>query len=1105
MKPEFRAPQKSGPRIYNLFPLLVGAIPSWRDHLPRIAAMGFDWIYLNPIHESGFSGSLYAIKDPYRLNERLLDSPGKSGFDALRNFISEAKDLGLRVMMDLVINHTALDALLAENHPEWYRRDAAGDFVRPQAVDPADTRVVTVWGDLAELDYTSDDARKGLIRYWARYIEHYASFGISGFRCDAAHKTAAVIWENLIDNAREANPELLFIAESLGATPAQMSALSNAGFDYFFNSSKWWDFRADWLLEQYERFRRIAPSIAFPESHDTDRLASEIADEDPERIARLLKFRYLFASSFSTGVMIPTGFEYGFRKRLNVVGTTPLDWEKPTIDLSSFIAATNAMKASLPALNQEGPLSRLTAPNAPVICLLRETMERSEASALLLINSDDRRSFTVDPGPLLFESGGRYADFVDVTPHASPVALIPGVPITLDALEMRVFAARQADTAAEPLDETASAEGIRRLAGRRVTIENISPEIDGGRHPAKRTVGDTFDVSADIFCDGHDVIRACVKYREQSERTWTTAAMAHIDNDRWAGRFPLSHNTRYFYTIEAWRDLFGSWRRDVIKKHTAGVSTATDLREGWKFVCAAAADNEALRAWLKHIDLNQSQDANREILLSEDLYALMTRIEERADCTSYDRELEVVVDRSAARCGAWYELFPRSMSDDAQRHGTFDDVIAHLPYVKSLGFDVLYLPPIHPIGTTNRKGRNNSLTAEPGDPGSPYATGAAEGGHTALHPELGDFDDFRRLVDAAHRQGIEIALDFAIQCSPDHPWIAQHPEWFDWRPDGSIKFAENPPKKYEDITHVHFYGDALPAVWLALRDVVLFWIKTGIRIFRVDNPHTKPVPFWEWMIRDVQERYPDVIFLAEAFTRPKMMHKLAKAGFTQSYTYFTWRNTKTELTAYLTELTQPPARDYFRPHFFVNTPDINPTFLHGGKPAAFRIRATLAATLSSLWGMYSGFELCEGTPLPDREEYLDSEKYQIKAWDWNRFGNIRDHISRLNRIRRENPALHETVNLRFYPAHNDQVLFYGKATASTDNVIWVAVNLDPDHSQEADIELPLHELALPDHGTLRVEDLLTGATFSWTGKYQRIALNPEWNPCAIWRVTRLDA
>ena len=1106
MIPAKRTPAAGGPRIYNLFPSLVGSVEAWRDHLPRVSKMGFDWLYVNPVHYPGFSGSLYAIKDPYRLNELFVGPSSDAGDSSLAAFITSADKNGLRVMMDLVINHTAKDALLALEHPDWYRRDATGELLSPHAVDPADVTKVTMWGDLAELDYDKPDSRGGLIEYWKRYVEHYVRLGVRGFRCDAAYKIAPDIWRELIEAAKAASPSVQFFAETLGCTLDQMARLRTAGFDYVFNSSKWWDFRSDWLLDQYDAFRAIAPSISFPESHDTERLAASLGTDDPERIAAHAKFQYLFAACFSTGVMIPIGYEYGFRKKLDVVRTRPDDWEQPSIDISDFIASTNAMKAATPVLNEEGPERRLTSPHAGTVALLREAVDRNNGCALLLINPDTDRPRIIDPGFLLTETGGLFSYFEDITPHASPIRLEPGVPITLDGLEMRVFRGESnlfAPNRAKPKRSLVAPRSNQPPAGGRITIENVWPEIDAGRHPVKRIVGDTLEVWADIFCDGHEIIDACLRYKATDDDAWREVPMTFFDNDRWIGRIPLGRNTSYRYTIDAWRDMFATWRHDLIKKRDAGQPISVELAEARDLLEATLAESKSrhLVAILKRLDMQAGdQETVVDTLLSDEVLELMRRIGIRNSLSTYDKQLEITVDRTAARYGAWYELFPRSMSDDPTRHGTFDDVIEHLPYVRDMGFDVLYLPPIHPIGRTNRKGRNNSLVAAPSDPGSVYAIGSAEGGHTAIHPELGTVDDFRRLIDAARCAGIEIALDFAIQVSPDHPWIKECPEWFDWRPDGTIKFAENPPKKYEDIVNVHFYRGAFPGLWHALRNVFLFWISHGVRIFRVDNPHTKPVPFWEWVIRQVQEHHPDVIFLSEAFTRPKMMRKLAKVGFTQSYTYFTWRNTKAELTEYLTELTQSPSKEYLRPNFFVNTPDINPPFLQTGGRAAFQIRAALAATLSSLWGMYSGFELCEATPIQGREEYLHSEKYEIKAWDWNRPGNIRPFIARLNRIRRDNPALHDFLNLQFYPAHDDSILFYGKATPNLDNILWIAVNLDPYAVREADIELPLHELNLDDRASVEAEELLSGERLLWHGRRQTIRLDPQENPCAIWRI-----
>lgn len=644
---------------------------------------------------------------------------------------------------------------------------------------------------------------------------------------------------------------------------------------------------------------------------------------------------------------------------------------------------------------------------------------------------------------------------------------------------------------------------LAKIADERVVIESVWPQIDGGRHPIKRVAGGVLEMWADIFGDGHEILAACIRYRdEQGGGEWREAPMTFADNDRWEGTFPLERNGRYRYTIDAWRDRFATWREDFLKKRDAAQDIALELREGRDLVREAAAEAKGtLAAALKSLDAARDDAQLESLLLDADLLECMRTRGPRANTTRYRHELEVIVDRPAAAFGAWYEMFPRSAGNDAHRHGTFDDVIARLPYVRELGFDVLYLPPIHPIGVSHRKGRNNALEAAPDDPGSPWAIGSELGGHTAIHPELGTPKDFRRLVAAAQKQGIEIALDFAIQCSRDHPWIKEHPEWFDWRPDGSIKYAENPPKKYQDIVNVHFYRDALPSLWMELRDVVLFWVDQGVRIFRVDNPHTKPFPFWEWLIHEVQDRHPDVLFLAEAFTRPKVMRKLAKAGFTQSYTYFTWRNTKAELIEYLTELTTDAPKEYMRPNFFVNTPDINPPILQTGGRAAFRMRAALAATLSSVWGIYSGFELCESEPIPGREEYLDSEKYQLKVRDFDAPDNIKADIANLNRIRRENPALQELTNLRFHSARDDNILFYSKMTADRGNVIWIAVNLDPDHVHEADIELPLYTLDLDDQASVQAEDLIEGHHFTWHTKWQRLRLDPQVNPYAIWRIS----
>ncbi|MGE8311857.1 MAG: alpha-amylase family glycosyl hydrolase, partial [Pseudomonas protegens] len=486
------------------------------------------------------------------------------------------------------------------------------------------------------------------------------------------------------------------------------------------------------------------------------------------------------------------------------------------------------------------------------------------------------------------------------------------------------------------------------------------------------------------------------------------------------------------------------------------------------------------------------------LFLSESSARLMAEADHRP-YLSLSPEYPLDVERLQAQFASWYELFPRSITDDPARHGTFNDVHSRLPMIHDMGFDVLYFPPIHPIGRSHRKGPNNSLSAGPDDPGSPYAIGSEEGGHEAIHPQLGSREDFRRLLAAAADHGLEIALDFAIQCSQDHPWLKQHPGWFNWRPDGTIKYAENPPKKYQDIVNVDFYAaEAIPSLWLELRDIVIGWVEEGVKTFRVDNPHTKPLPFWQWLIGEVRRQYPEVIFLAEAFTTPAMMARLGKVGYTQSYTYFTWRNTKSELSSYLAELNQPPWRDCFRPNFFVNTPDINPQFLHDSGRPGFLIRAVLATMGSGLWGMYSGFELCESAPVPGKEEYLDSEKYQIRPRDFSAPGNIIAEIAQLNRIRRQNPALHSHLGLKLYNAWNDHILYFGKR--SGDNFVLVAVSLDPFNPQEAHFELPLWEMGLADDAQTQGEDLMNGHRWTWYGKTQFMRIEPA-QPFGIWRIT----
>lgn len=663
----------------------------------------------------------------------------------------------------------------------------------------------------------------------------------------------------------------------------------------------------------------------------------------------------------------------------------------------------------------------------------------------------------------------------------------------------------------------------------RIVIENITPAVDGGSYPAKGIAGQALTIAATIYIDGHDQLAAQVLVRaapykddgaytndeahkdggsygsERGDEPVLTLPLRARGNDRWTALFAPTRPGDYRFIVEAWLDTWATHSDALRKKRAAGVAIALEIEECEQLLRDAVArggHTEAARqAALLAKQVGGADIASAcELLLADSTTELMRVLGERRFVTR-SQPLSLDVERGRAGFASWYELFPRSQTRSAAAHGTFDDVIARLPAIQAMGFDVLYFPPIHPIGQSHRKGRNNSLTAAADDPGSPYAIGAADGGHEAVHAELGGIAAFRRLRNAAQAYDIELALDFAIQCSPDHPWLREHPEWFAHRADGSIRHAENPPKKYEDIVNVDFYAPgAQPALWLEWRDVLLYWIGEGVKIFRVDNPHTKPLPFWQWLIADIRAQHPDVIFLAEAFTRPAMMYRLAKIGFTQSYTYFTWRNDRQELTDYLTELADGPARDFYRPHFFVNTPDINPYFLQTSGRAGFMIRAALAATLSGLWGMYSGFELCEGAALPGKEEYLDSEKYEIRPRDWSAPGNIIAVITRLNHLRREHPALQTQLGIRFHEAGNDNVIYFSKCTPDGASNLLVAISLDPHAGQEAWLQTPALEYAAHPGGVFEVEELMRGIRMSWQGQRQHWYFDPGEMPFAIWRL-----
>ncbi|HEX5611252.1 MAG TPA: alpha-1,4-glucan--maltose-1-phosphate maltosyltransferase [Burkholderiales bacterium] len=643
----------------------------------------------------------------------------------------------------------------------------------------------------------------------------------------------------------------------------------------------------------------------------------------------------------------------------------------------------------------------------------------------------------------------------------------------------------------------------------RAVIDAVRPSVDGGRFAVKRIAGDRVAVEADAFCDGHDTLRVLLRWRPESETSWREIDMEPLGNDLWRGEFALPSIGRYRYTVTAWVDEFLTWRNDFARRQDpADVRLAA--RTGAVLIEQAAErargnDRRQLAEWAKQLAEAASSadfEAISTTALDEPLAQLARKYPDRRFAATWPLELPLVADRERARFSTWYELFPRSASPQPGRHGTFRDCEARLAYLSQLGFDVLYLPPIHPIGREKRKGRNNALVAASGDVGSPWAIGSSEGGHTAVHPDLGTLEDFRRLVSRANGYGIEIALDIAFQCAPDHPYVGEHPQWFRKRADGSVQYAENPPKKYEDIYPFHFETDDWRALWAELKHVIDFWIGEGVRIFRVDNPHTKSFAFWHWAIDEVKRAHPDVIFLAEAFTRPKVMHRLAKLGFTQSYTYFAWRNTKRELTEYFTELARGPGREYFRPNVWPNTPDILTEALQVGGRPAFMARLVLAATLAANYGLYGpAYELMEHLPRePGSEEYLHSEKYELRQWDLERADSLRDFVALVNRIRRDHPALHADWNLRFFATDNEQLLAYAKIDRARDSAIVTVVNLDPHHVQEGFVELDLPALGVDPATQFQMHDLLTDARYIWQGSRNYVRLDPARVPAHILRV-----
>jgi starch synthase (maltosyl-transferring) len=643
----------------------------------------------------------------------------------------------------------------------------------------------------------------------------------------------------------------------------------------------------------------------------------------------------------------------------------------------------------------------------------------------------------------------------------------------------------------------------------RVIITNVFPQVEGGTYPAKGVIGELVDITADIFSDGHDEIAASVFIRFGQSAPWQELPMKFVINDHWRSSFLPPEPGFYQYRVEAWIDHFTTWSKGLQKKTAAGQDITVELQIGAQLLELAAqsatADKENLLKWASQF--NDATKTADSLLLagSADLTAVMYKYHRPELVTVYPQEFRIEIERKKAAYSTWYELFPRSASATPGKHGTFKDVVRLLPRVARMGFDVLYFPPVHPIGEKNRKGKNNSLTPETGDPGSPWAIGNRKGGHKAIHPQLGTMADFKKLVSQARNYNIEVAMDIAYQCAPDHPYVKEHPEWFTWRPDGTVQYAENPPKKYEDILPFNFETDDWQNLWEELKSVIDYWIAAGITIFRIDNPHTKSFRFWEWLIAEVRKVHPEVLFLAEAFTRPRVMERLAKAGFNQSYTYFTWRNHKRELEEYMTTLTKTEMRYYFRPNFWPNTPDILPPALISGGENAHIMRLILAATLSSNYGLYGPvYEFGINKPHGGKEEYIDNEKYEIKFWNWETYTRIGEIITRVNRIRRQNPALQSTWNIEFAETSNEQLICYAKHDPVSGNLVIVAVNLDVHNSQGAHIKIPFMRMGMEVPRQYTVHDLLSGEKYSWQGEWNYVQLNPYLMPAHIFSVEQLN-
>jgi len=1076
-------------RIYYLHPLLAGPMTAWNAWIDHAAALGFRQLLVAPPFETSPCGDVFVTKDFDRLNSAI----GADG-DATQRLAQIAKACrarGLELWLDLPLDEIASDAAVRAEHPEWFRAVAAQHGTPDPRWTPSES-------DSARWRFNDPDVVEGASGWWAERLARWTDAGVSGFRLLHPQRLRAGVWNSIIGAINDGAPRAAFLAWTPGLSSDDIDGLRDAGFDAVVSSAAWWDFRAPWFAQEASRLARVAPALACVEEPFATRLGDELGEEN--QLDHAYRRAIGFCATSPAGWMMPMGFEYAVHDALDPRRGTPVTpgdlATQGVVDLTACVKTANAAVG-----DRVGPPPVMTVHAGIATFLDVEGADPRTArrATLTIVNASLDRDVTVSAAEALAGAASHFSPWTTsdgrkLFDQGDAVVLEPGAVLTLTGAPSAPVTRKTGASAKKEFLQAAT-------RAPRVIIEAIEPTVDGGRFPAKRTVGKAVVVTADIFMDGHDVLAARLKYRAQDEKGWREAPMVLVNNDIHTASFTPTRTGRYEFQIEAWHDRFATWHHEVEVKHAAGVDIALELEEGRLLVetranAASGPKAKALRT-LATAAGKASGDERLALLMAESAVDLMAATDPR-DRASVTETFLVEVDRREAEFASWYELFPRSMTDDKAKHGTFRNTIARLPAIRDMGFDVLYFPPIHPIGKAFRKGPNNTLTPGPDDPGSPYAIGAPDGGHTAIHAQLGTIDDFRALRDAAHEHGLELALDFAIQCSPDHPWLKEHPEWFDWRPDGSIKYAENPPKKYQDIVNVDFYADgAIPSLWQALCDAVLFWAAEGVRTFRVDNPHTKPFPFWEWMIARVRAKYPDALFLSEAFTRPKPMYRLAKVGFSQSYTYFTWRNSKQEFIDYLTELTATPPKDFFRPNFFVNTPDINPYFLQTSGRPGFLIRAALATTLSGLWGMYSGFEICESAPMPGKEEYLDSEKYEIRVRDFDAPGNIVAEITQLNRIRRAHPALQSHLGVRFLPANNDQVLFFEKRAG--DDIVLVAISMDPHNAQAADLTLPLGDWGIAADAALDIHDLLHDQPLNWRGSTQHVWLGLG-QPYAVWHV-----